>query len=110
MASTTRSPGGKWLKGQSGNPGGRPAIAKEVREAAQRHAPEAIAELHRLMTESADDRVICFGIAQELMGENGFGWWTDESVAQNRETLALLGQDVPADLWDRSVLEEVHGS
>lgn len=46
----------------------------------------------------------------EVTDENGFGWWTDESVAQNRETLALLGQDVPADLWDRSVLEEVHGS
>ncbi|WP_322409808.1 ABC transporter substrate-binding protein [Microbacterium invictum] len=46
----------------------------------------------------------------EVTDENGFGWWTDESVSQNRETLALLGQDVPADLWDRSVLEEVHGS
>ncbi|WJL94865.1 ABC transporter substrate-binding protein [Microbacterium sp. ET2] len=46
----------------------------------------------------------------EVTDGNGFGWWTDESVAQNRETLALLGQDVPADLWDRSVLEEVHGS
>ena len=41
---------------------------------------------------------------------NGFGWWSDESVAQNIETLALLGQDVDASLWDRSVLEQVHGA
>jgi NitT/TauT family transport system substrate-binding protein len=45
----------------------------------------------------------------EVTDQNGFGWWTDDSVAQNRETLALLGQDVSADLWDRSILEQVHG-
>lgn len=45
-----------------------------------------------------------------LTDEKGFGWWSDESVQENIETLALLGQDVTADLWDRSVLEQVHGS
>ncbi|WP_261386005.1 ABC transporter substrate-binding protein [Tateyamaria omphalii] len=45
----------------------------------------------------------------DLTAENGFGWFTDETVASNIETLALLGQDVSADLWDRSLLEEVHG-
>ena len=45
----------------------------------------------------------------DLTAENGFGWFTDETVAANIETLALLGQDVPATLWDRSLLEEVHG-
>jgi ABC-type nitrate/sulfonate/bicarbonate transport system substrate-binding protein len=40
---------------------------------------------------------------------HGFGWFTDESVQANIETLALLGQEVSPDLWDRSVLEEVHG-
>ncbi|WP_299706871.1 ABC transporter substrate-binding protein [uncultured Tateyamaria sp.] len=44
-----------------------------------------------------------------LTEESGFGWFTDHTVASNIETLALLGQDVPADLWDRSLLEEVHG-
>jgi NitT/TauT family transport system substrate-binding protein len=46
----------------------------------------------------------------ELTEANGFGWWTDETVAANIETLALLGRDVSPDLWDRSILEEVHGS
>jgi NitT/TauT family transport system substrate-binding protein len=44
-----------------------------------------------------------------LTDEFGFGWWTDETVAANIETLALLGQTVSADLWDRSILEQVHG-
>lgn len=46
----------------------------------------------------------------ELTDEFGFGWWTDETVEANRETLALLGQDVDAALWDRSILEQVHGA
>lgn len=44
----------------------------------------------------------------ELTDANGFGWWTDETVAANIETLALLGRTVTPDLWDRSILEEVH--
>jgi NitT/TauT family transport system substrate-binding protein len=46
----------------------------------------------------------------ELTDANGFGWWTDETVAANIETLALLGRSVTPDLWDRSILEEVHGA
>lgn len=46
----------------------------------------------------------------ELTDEHGFGWWTDEGVARNIETLTLLGRRVTADLWDRSILEEVHGA
>lgn len=44
----------------------------------------------------------------ELTDANGFGWFTDETVARNVETLALLGRSVTPDLWDRSILEEVH--
>jgi NitT/TauT family transport system substrate-binding protein len=46
----------------------------------------------------------------DLTDEYGFGWWTDETVAANIETLALLGRTVTPDLWDRSILEEVHGA
>lgn len=46
----------------------------------------------------------------ELTDEHGFGWFTEETVAANIETLALLGRDVSADMWDRSLLEEVHAS
>ncbi len=46
----------------------------------------------------------------ELTDQFGFGWFTDETVAQNVETLGLLGRNVTADLWDRSILEDVHGT
>lgn len=45
----------------------------------------------------------------DLTEAEGFGWFTNETVAANIETLALLDRDVTADLWDRSLLEEVHG-
>jgi ABC-type nitrate/sulfonate/bicarbonate transport system substrate-binding protein len=46
----------------------------------------------------------------DLTDANGFGWWTDDTVAANIETLALLGRSVPPDLWDRSILEEVYAT
>lgn len=46
----------------------------------------------------------------ELTDANGFGWWTEDTVAANIETLALLSRTVTPDLWDRSILEEVHGT
>ncbi|MEM1352886.1 MAG: ABC transporter substrate-binding protein [Pseudomonadota bacterium] len=46
----------------------------------------------------------------DLTEAHGFGWFTDETVAANIETLGLLGRKVTPDLWDRSILEEVHGA
>lgn len=44
----------------------------------------------------------------DLTDAKGFGSWTDETVEANIRTLALLGRKVTPDLWDRSVLDEVH--
>ncbi|RJL16513.1 ABC transporter substrate-binding protein [Paracoccus siganidrum] len=44
----------------------------------------------------------------DLTDQMGFGWWSDDGVAANIETLALLGHEVTPDLWDRSILEEIH--
>ncbi len=46
----------------------------------------------------------------DLTDAEGFGWFTEDTVAENIETLALLGHEVTPDLWDRSILEEVHGA
>jgi ABC-type nitrate/sulfonate/bicarbonate transport system substrate-binding protein len=45
----------------------------------------------------------------DLTAAHGFGWFTDETVAANIRTLGLLGRTVTPELWDRSILEEVHG-
>ncbi len=46
----------------------------------------------------------------DLTEQHGFGWFTDETVAQNVETLARRRRDVTPDLGDRSILDEVHGA
>ena len=46
----------------------------------------------------------------DLTDANGFGSWTDETVAANIKTLALVGRTVTPNLWDRSILEEVHAT
>lgn len=45
----------------------------------------------------------------DLTDAEGFGWFTEDTVARNIETLALLDMPVEPALWDRSILEEVHG-
>ena len=44
----------------------------------------------------------------DLTAAQGFGSWTDETVEANIRTLALLGRTVTPELWDRSILDEVH--
>ncbi|MFC3167573.1 ABC transporter substrate-binding protein [Paracoccus fontiphilus] len=44
----------------------------------------------------------------DLTDAHGFGWWTDETVEENIRILSLLGRTVTRDLWDRSILEDVH--
>ena len=46
----------------------------------------------------------------DLTAAKGFGSWTDATVAANIATLALLGRTVTPDLWDRSILDEIHGA
>lgn len=45
----------------------------------------------------------------DLTDAQGFGWFTEETVAANVETLALLDTPVDPALWDRSILDEIRG-
>jgi ABC-type nitrate/sulfonate/bicarbonate transport system substrate-binding protein len=40
--------------------------------------------------------------------EHGFGWFTDEEVAENIELYKLLGIEADESMWDRSILEEIY--
>lgn len=42
----------KWVKGQSGNPGGRPKEIGDVKVLARQHTPEAIQTLADIMTDT----------------------------------------------------------
>ena len=51
-----RTDGGRFQKGQSGNPGGRPKLPAEMRELFQARAPEAFEVLTRHL-QSSDPRI-----------------------------------------------------
>jgi len=48
--------GRPFVKGKSGNPGGRPHVIAELRDLARRHAPDAIKELGRLALKARSSR------------------------------------------------------
>lgn len=59
-----------FVKGQSGNPGGRPKETGEIRELARKHGPEAIRTLALHM--AGDDPRVAVAAAQALL-DRGFG-------------------------------------
>lgn len=59
-----------WVKGQSGNAGGRPRVAAIVKEAAQAYGLEAIDKLAELMR--SDNPAVAQKAAQTLL-DRGFG-------------------------------------
>ena len=65
-----RVPATAWYPGISGNPGGRPRVAAEVKELARDHGPRAIERLRELM-ESENEAVACR--AAESLLDRGFG-------------------------------------
>jgi len=54
----------KWVKGQSGNPGGRPKVLGDLCELARQHAPAAFKELARLARNAKNET----GQVQEVLG------------------------------------------
>lgn len=90
----TRAPGAHlWRKGQSGNPGGRPAVVREVRELAQSYAAAAVEELARLGFNAEDERVRIAALRELLTRAVGRAEAPSQaqsniSLAQVLETLA----------------------
>jgi hypothetical protein len=52
----TRTAAGQWMKGASGNPGGRPRVGSDVRAALETATPRAVQVLVGLL-DSADERI-----------------------------------------------------
>lgn len=59
-----------WKQGQSGNPGGRPRVARELQELSRGHSVEAIEKIYGLM--QSDDESVALA-ACKLMIERGYG-------------------------------------
>jgi len=65
-----RAEAGRWTKGRSGNPGGRPKLPEEVKAQIRGLAPLAIAALAKAL-ESEDERVVVAAATQIL--DRGYG-------------------------------------
>ena len=66
-----RSPNGRFVPGQSGNPGGRPKDENRVGELARSYTLEAIETLVDLMRHGRDERVR--GTAAQALLDRGWG-------------------------------------
>ena len=65
-----RTGNGRFQKGESGNPGGRPALPADVREAFKARAPQALEVLTRCL--QSDDERIAMMAAQAIL-DRGYG-------------------------------------
>ena len=64
---SARPVGRPFVKGQSGNPGGRPRIVGELRDLARVHAPAAIQELARLALKAKSETARIAAIRELLI-------------------------------------------
>ena len=78
-----RSPKGRWAKGQSGNPGGRPKGFSNLREECARHAPSALNALLRALNEGGSVSVA----AAKVLLEYGYG--RPAAAPEDRVAVAL---------------------
>ncbi len=65
-----KTPSSAWKQGQSGNPGGRPKVAAEIRDLARDHGPEAIQRLVTLMRSKNESVAVR---AAEALLDRGYG-------------------------------------
>ena len=86
-----REKNGRFLAGQSGNPGGRPKDEYKVAELARSYTVEAVETLVDLMRHSRDDRVR--GTASQALLDRGWGKAKVEVATSGGETY-LLGVSV----------------
>lgn len=87
----------RFKKGQSGNPGGRPKMAEDVREVLRAHSMEAAMKLVDLMRNSPDERI------QKACADSII----EQSIGKAPQLIELNPSDLTDDELRRAVSELV---
>jgi hypothetical protein len=94
-----RGPGRPFAKGQSGNPGGRPKVALDIREKAKGDVEAAYATVHALMT-GADKDSVRLSAAVRILQVAGVPMGEDKITVQIGSAEAAGGSATPSDLME----------
>lgn len=93
--------------GKSGNPGGRPAILKDVREAAQAHGEAAIAKLAKIAFDDAAPHAAQVSALNALL-DRGYG--KPEQMVHNEITqqfaFVLPAQAASEEQWLKQIANQ----
>jgi hypothetical protein len=84
-----RDEAGRWQKGSSGNPGGRPAMATEVREALCVHTPDAVAALVQILQDATAPAAARVAAARCIL---------DHSIGKPLQAVAIASNEGPRDV------------
>jgi hypothetical protein len=100
-----RDSSGQFLKGQSGNPGGRPRVILAVRDQAQQHGEEAISVLASIMRDCEAPPSARISAASEILNR-GYGRPVDQKA------MFVMSQQidrtlVPREMTTRDIIDEL---
>ena len=100
-----RDTSGQFLKGQSGNPGGRPRVILAVRDQAQQHGEEAISVLASIMRNCEAPPSARITAASEILNR-GYGRPVDQKA------MVVMSQQIdrtllPREMTTRDIIDEL---
>ncbi len=92
-----RDSSGRWLKGRgSPNPGGRPALASEIRDALRARTSDAIATLTEILHDTAAPAAARVAAARTIL---------DHSIGRPLQAIAIEDKDQPKSVVDMTDAE-----
>jgi hypothetical protein len=91
-----RDSAGRWQRGTTGNPGGRPAIAAEVRESLRVHTADAVHALVQILQDGAAPAAARVAAARCIL---------DHAIGRPLQAVAIAAEERPKRVEDMTTPE-----